>query len=288
MLALAKRLVRDTIGEMPARDAVLRLRSAPAIVRRYRFELAETERLLAQLGTRPSALVATVIPTYRRPELLARAVRSALDQTVEDNVVVVVSDGAEVEVPFTHPRLHVLRLSQNTRLPAVVRNIGMRITDSRYCALLDDDNEWFPNHLEVSLATLGGGADVCYSGIQRVLPDGRVYDELAVPFDRRLLRNDNFVDANTLVWRRERRLYQSRASRTKGQLPFEDWELGWRASRKGALAFTGQVTARYLVNPNSFYWQEWAEQIRQEVDARESPQHPEPGPDTAPRAPGDT
>ena len=37
-------------------------------------------------------LVTTVVPTYRRPESLARAVRSALDQTVSDHVVVVVDD----------------------------------------------------------------------------------------------------------------------------------------------------------------------------------------------------
>ncbi|KJK42891.1 hypothetical protein UK12_34785, partial [Saccharothrix sp. ST-888] len=43
---------------------------------------AEVRRLAAELGRRPSALVARVIPTYRRPEGLRRAVATALAQTV--------------------------------------------------------------------------------------------------------------------------------------------------------------------------------------------------------------
>jgi glycosyltransferase involved in cell wall biosynthesis len=260
----ARHVVTSTVGELPVRDAWVRASSAPEILDRWRYERTEADRMLATLRRKPRALVATVVPTFNRPGLLHAAVVSALAQTITDHVVVVVSDGAPVDLELEDPRLFVLTGSRNTKLPAISRNLGMRITDSTYVALLDDDNSWYPDHLERSIEALERtGAAASYSGIDRVLPDGRRVDQLVVPFDRRVLRNDNYVDANTFVLRRGP--FLSRATRTSGRLPLEDWELGWRLSRHQPLAFTGAVTARYLINPESFYWPGWAEQAERDL-----------------------
>jgi Glycosyl transferase family 2 len=226
-----------------------------------RAEDAEVARLAGQLPPLPPARVATIIATYRRPELLARAVRSALAQTVRDQVVLVVDDaGGLPELP-ADPRLRACSLSANTGVAGVVRNVGIRLTRSTYVAFLDDDNEWEPHHLEMALAALEyGPADerpgLVYTAVQRCLPDGQSLDVLSTAFDRRLLARESFVDTNALVIRRSRSLYFSRLSRSREVRPIEDWELVYRLTRRQRAVHVPVPTVRYLVNPDS-YWTDW-------------------------------
>ncbi|MFE5220291.1 MULTISPECIES: glycosyltransferase family 2 protein [unclassified Streptomyces] len=228
---------------------------APTALRLRRLETAETRRLAAGTAEAPAALVATVIATHRRPDQLRAAVRSALAQTVRDQIVVVVDDGAGLtELPYD-PRLFAVSLARNTGVAGVVRNVGIRLTRSRYVAFLDDDNLWEPDHLERALAVLEapGGPDGVYTALRRVLPDGTERDVLSVPFDRRRAARESFLDTNAFVARRTRGLRFSRLRRTPEVLPREDWELVHRYSRGHRVCHVPHATVRYLVNPESFY-----------------------------------
>ncbi|MCM2424733.1 glycosyltransferase family 2 protein [Streptomyces sp. RKAG337] len=228
---------------------------APSALRLRRLETAETARLSAVLGQAPEALVATVIATHRRPEALLEAVRSALDQTVRDHVVIVVDDCAGLPELPDDPRLFAVSLSRNTATAGIVRNVGIRLTRSRYVAFLDDDNLWEPDHLEQALAVLEapGGPDGVYTALRRVLPDGTEMDILSVPFDRRRSARESFLDTNAFVARRNGSLHFSRLRRTPEVLPREDWELIRRYSRRHEVRHVPCPTVRYLVNPASFY-----------------------------------
>lgn len=228
---------------------------APSAVRLRRVESAETRRLAAATAPPPSALVATVIATHRRPAELRAAVRSALDQTVRDQVVIVVDDGAGLPELPDDPRLFAVSLARNTGVAGVVRNVGIRLTRSRYVAFLDDDNLWEPDHLERALAVLEapGGPDGVYTALRRVLPDGTERDVLSVPFDRRRSARESFLDTNAFVGRRDGTLRFSRLRRTPEVLPREDWELVHRYSRRHTVRHVPHATVRYLVNPGSFY-----------------------------------
>jgi glycosyltransferase involved in cell wall biosynthesis len=227
---------------------------APSALRLHRLESAETRRLAAT-ATVPEALVATVVATHRRPEELRAAVRSALAQTVRDQVVIVVDDGAGLPELPDDPRLFAVSLARNTGVAGVVRNVGIRLTRSRYVAFLDDDNQWEPDHLARALAVLEspGGPDGVYTALRRVLPDGTERDVLSVPFDRHRAAREAFLDTNAFVARRDRALHFSRLRRTPKVLPREDWELIHRYSRKHAVRHVPYATVRYLVNPGSFY-----------------------------------
>ncbi len=100
--------------------------------------------------------ISVVIPTRMRPELVPRAVRSALGQTLTDIEVVVVVDGPdpetrEVLAEFTDPRLRVVELDRSGGAPAA-RNVGARQAAAPWTALLDDDDEWQPEKLATQLA----------------------------------------------------------------------------------------------------------------------------------------
>jgi glycosyltransferase involved in cell wall biosynthesis len=248
-------LLKAAFGWLVLFEARNKVLFAPSAVRLRRVEDAETRRLAAVLPAPPSALVATVIATHRRPEALRAAVRSALDQTVRDHVVIVVDDGAGLPELPADPRLFAVSLTRNTGVAGVVRNVGIRLTRSRYVAFLDDDNRWEPDHLERALAVLRspGGPDGVYTALRRVLPDGSEMDVLSVPFDRRRAAREAFLDTNAFVARRTRSLYFSRLRRTPRVLPREDWELIRRYGRGHRVLHVPHPTVRYLVNPASFY-----------------------------------
>lgn len=100
-------------------------------------------------------LVSVVIPTRNRPDLVVRAVRSALEQTLMALEVVVVVDGhddetVEVLKAIEDYRLHIKLLPQNLG-PAEARNAGVREARCQWVAFLDHDDEWRPQKLEIQL-----------------------------------------------------------------------------------------------------------------------------------------
>ncbi|MBW8804598.1 MAG: glycosyltransferase family 2 protein [Catenulisporales bacterium] len=259
----AVRLAKDALNRVVGWQVIFEGRNKvlkwPSTLRMHRFENREVRRLLSVGGPPATATVAVVIPTYRRPDGLAAAVRSVLDQTWSDLVLVVVDDGGgldETTLP-KDPRLRTAALSANSHVLGLVRNVGMRLSESRYIAFLDDDNVWEPDHLELSIGALSEASNLSgvYTALRRVLPDGTELDVLSVPFDRKRASWDSFLDCNAFVARRSRSLMFSRMPRPIGLLPREDWEMMYRFTRRHRIAHVPVPTVRYLVNPSSFYTQ---------------------------------
>lgn len=246
-------LIEHSIGLLPffeMRNRVVLRRAARRVLE---LENAEVEHHSRQIGELPAVEVVTVIATYRRPELVTEAITSALSQTLEDHLVVVVSDGEDLPPLPAHERLVPVRLTRHIGVLGAVRNVGIRLTRSRYVGFLDDDNRWLPEHLADCIRVLEGGERFVYTGILRVLPDGTHYDQVSVPFDRHRLRNENFVDANAIVVRREPGTRFSRIPRPRGLLPPEDWEFVWRLAKSGA-TLVERPSVEYLINPDSNFY----------------------------------
>lgn len=250
---VAGAFVRRSIGTLPFFEALLRARHAPGTVLVFVRETLAVRHLRRQLGGDVVADVVTVIPTFRRPEQCADAVRSALAQTVTDHGVIVVDDGSGQLPSVTDPRLHVVSVPRNIGVVGAVRNVGRRLSRSRVVAFLDDDNTWSPDHLERALAALDVGADVAYTGLRRVDPRGTTIDHLNEPFDRAALRERSFVDASTLVLRRCRRTAWSRVPRRFGDFPREDWELVWRLGRRLRFSHVDEITVTYTIHDGSHF-----------------------------------
>ncbi len=104
----------------------------------------------ADLGT---PLVSVVVPTYRRPDLLRRAVASVLGQTYQNLEILVVGDHCPsvdgVVAAIDDPRLRHWNLAQHAGdLGATPRNYALKtMARGTLVAYLDDDNRWMPDHL---------------------------------------------------------------------------------------------------------------------------------------------
>lgn len=104
-------------------------------------------------------LVTVVIPTKNREVMLLRALSSVVLQTYKNLDIVVVDDASDIEMEniirgvFHDPRIRVLRVDVSIG-GAAARNIGMRAANGQFLCLLDDDDYYFPNKIEVLLPVL--------------------------------------------------------------------------------------------------------------------------------------
>ncbi|CAD5942496.1 glycosyltransferase [Planktothrix agardhii] len=97
-------------------------------------------------------LVSVIVPTKDRPEMLAQAIQSVLNQTFTELEIIVVNDGG-VDVQSVISRLNtkgniVYKKHDHTLERSVARNTGIRTARGKYIAYLDDDDNYYPNHIE--------------------------------------------------------------------------------------------------------------------------------------------
>lgn len=116
------------------------------------------------LGAKGVPQVSVVIPTRDRAELVVRAVKSALVQTMPDIEVIAVIDGPDpvtVEVLEELDDSRVRIVSLPTKVGgSEARNAGVRTARARWIAFLDDDDEWLPRKIESQLACAEASQDV--------------------------------------------------------------------------------------------------------------------------------
>lgn len=106
-------------------------------------------------------LVTVVLPTYRRPQFIERAIESVSAQTLSRWELIIVDDNepgsderhateAIVDGFSAEARLRYVRHDRN-RGGAAARNSAIRVATAPYIAFLDDDDTWHPMKLERQL-----------------------------------------------------------------------------------------------------------------------------------------
>lgn len=100
--------------------------------------------------------VSVVIPTFNRADNVERAVNSALEQTERSVEVLVIDDGSTDETPgrFVDPPERVRYVRKPNGGASSARNVGLRRAQGEWIALLDSDDEWELEKLQLQLAVL--------------------------------------------------------------------------------------------------------------------------------------
>lgn len=169
-----------------------------------------------------SPIVTVVIPTRNRPTLLTRSIRSVLAQTMTDLEVVVVIDGvdaATVEAvgQITDRRVNAIAL-ENSVGGAEARNLGVRYSRGEFIALLDDDDEWSPEKLELQLAAARASKQkfpiiTCRLIARRPIGDeiwparqmraGESMSDYLLSRDNSIRQGEGFIQSSTLLFPRQ-------------------------------------------------------------------------------------
>jgi glycosyltransferase involved in cell wall biosynthesis len=206
--------------------------------------------------------VSAVIPTRGRPELLRRAVRSALAQTLQEIEVVVVIDG---EDPVT--RLVVEELAHEDKRVRMValtssvggsdaRNRGVDAARGEWIAFLDDDDEWLPGKLRAQLDVVRASTAPVSIGTCKMIartPDKDYVWPRRMPAGneqigeyllarRTLTRGEGYIQTSTFFVRRS--LMQAQPFKS-GQLKHQDTEWVLRLGRMPGtkVVFANEVLA---------------------------------------------
>jgi glycosyltransferase involved in cell wall biosynthesis len=93
-----------------------------------------------------------IIPTYNREKFLKIAVRSVLEQTLDDYELIIVDDGSTDNTRKMCEGLdaRIKYIYQENKGPAAARNRGIQESKGAFICFLDTDDRYRPNKLEVT------------------------------------------------------------------------------------------------------------------------------------------
>ena len=213
-----------------------------------------SDRTASRPAVRP--LVSIVIPTYKRAELLRKAILSALAQEqageLFDQEIIVVDDCSPddtAKVVAEFPTVQYIRLPEN-RGASGARNAGIKRAQGKYVALLDDDDEFLTHKLMVQVPLLEShpevgvlyGQSVVTGGETPLLlwpewgPSGHVFEEFVT-------RTDDFLHPPTWLVRRE--LFEQAGFFDESKAGMEHYDMALRiAARTPWLFLSGGPVAR--------------------------------------------
>jgi glycosyltransferase involved in cell wall biosynthesis len=117
-----------------------------------RFECVGTS------GSEKTPAVSVVMPAYRTTEYISEALDSLLAQTFRDFEIIVVNDGCpdtiNLERALAPYRRFITYLALEHGGPACARNAGVQVARAPLLAMLDSDDVWEPDYLEVQVAAM--------------------------------------------------------------------------------------------------------------------------------------
>jgi glycosyltransferase involved in cell wall biosynthesis len=208
--------------------------------------------------------ISVVIPTYKRPDLLARCLSAVLRQDLEREAyeVIVVDDGRDestrrvVEAMAAERDAPDLRYTvpNGTRGPAGARNAGWRCARGALIAFTDDDTVPEPDWLAEGERAVQRRIAVCGRVIVPPLSEPPTDHELMT----RGLESAEFVTANAFVWRDAMERvggFDERFTRAWR----EDSDLQFRLSRLGEVARIEDAAVLHPVRP-----ERWGVCLRQQ------------------------
>lgn len=194
---------------------------------------------MTETENKPS--VSIVIPTYNRSRLLARAVKSVLNQIYQDFELIIVDDAStdnteEVVNSFNDKRIRYLRHEKN-KGEAAARNTGIKAAKYDYIAQQDSDDEWLPEKLAKQVRAFENcppQIGVVYTGFWKEENGQRTY----IPFEwidkkegdiHQQLLKGNFIGSPAVLIKKE--CFDSVGLFDERLHNLVDWEMWLRISK---------------------------------------------------------
>ena len=202
-------------------------------------------------------LVSVIVRTKDRPALLANALRSIAGQTYANIEIVVVNDGGrDVEDVVTAlaggiPVTYIAHELSEGR--AAAANSGLMAAKGLYLNFLDDDDVFYPDHVETLVRSLESNKDqIAYTSVSSAYFDGpperpencvkRAVDH-NIAFDPDRILFQNYIPIMSVLFHRD--VFSMVGEFDRGLDLFEDWDFWIRASRHFRFHHVDKVTAEY-------------------------------------------
>ena len=198
--------------------------------------------------------VSVIIPSFNCADFVAAAVESVLAQSIDDCEVVVVDDGSTDDTQITlqpylsNPRFR--RVYQRNRGLPGARNSGVRLSDSKYVAFLDADDQLRPDALRLMTEKLDEARSAwCLVDIFKRKPGGDEIRRTQIPQGDLYygILQDDFIRRGMFL-RRDAFLFVGMYDEAMKYR--EDWDLNIRM-------FAARMPYSYIAEPLYLYtWRE--------------------------------
>ncbi len=124
-----------------------------------------------------SPLVTVITPTYNRAYILPTAIQTVLNQTYQNFEYIVVNDNStdntsQVVREIKDKRIKFVN-NIHTKGPAGARNTALDLAEGEWITYIDDDDEWYPNLLEIMVGNILMNKDIVFA-----IPKGKKTLEL--------------------------------------------------------------------------------------------------------------
>jgi glycosyltransferase involved in cell wall biosynthesis len=256
--------------------------------RNYYLEMVRRNHVICKEGMKkdgfscqkenPQVKVSVIIPTHNRANKLFYSVNSVLLQSYNNYEVLIIDDCSTdntkdvvKQLQDEYPgKIIYYKLEKNSG-PAKARNFGVGKAIGKYIAFHDDDDEWYPDKLEIQMKKMlqDNSIDLTFGQMTRYL-GGKFVNIVCDRFDwyhiqdrffQQLLM-ENYIGAPTIVMKKEAFI---RLGGFCEKIPsLEDWDLAIRAARELHIEFINtplmdvHITRKSVTHNIENYVYSWA------------------------------
>jgi glycosyltransferase involved in cell wall biosynthesis len=215
--------------------------------------------------------VSIVIPTYNRADFLPKAIQSVLSQTYRDWEIIIVDDGStdnteEIVKGYNESRIRYIAHKSNLGISAA-RNTAIKNSKGKYIALLDSDDEWFPEKISYQMNIFQKKDSecgvVCTSG--HMIEDDKKIRVKVIPANL-----DNFYEKflfENIIWCSsvliKKECFEKLGLFDEHLKSCEDWEMWIRISKYYKFIFLKTPLIKYLIHPGQL-----SENLLKKINAR--------------------
>lgn len=208
-------------------------------------------------------MVSVIIRTYNnRNELLEEAIKSVTNQTYNNIELVVIEDGGTnakglVQAVESDNITSVQYISIPKSGRCIGGNKGLEASKGKYCIFLDDDDAFYPEHIEILMSGIKKyNVKAAYSNAFEVRTDIKSLSPLEYKeyskdviykqdFSRVLMWHNNYIPIQCILFSRD--LYEEYGGFDTDLENLEDWNLWTRYSLRNDFKYIEKTTSMYRV-----------------------------------------
>ena len=185
--------------------------------------------------------ISIILPTYKRAQVLGRAIRSILNQTFQDFELIIIDDNSkdgteEIVRGFNSEKIKYVCQEEKTS-PAIARNHGIQLAEGRYITFQDSDDEWMPNKLARQFSELEKtppeiGVVYCKSRVVTKKTEYYLPPEWITPIEGKIFRSllrKSFIGSQMVMVKKE--CFEKVGLFNEQYAVYEDYDLFLRLSK---------------------------------------------------------
>lgn len=120
-------------------------------------------------------MVSVIIPMYNAQDSIIKCLESVIKQSYQDALeIIVINDGSKdssqllvTDFAQKYPHYSIQLINQKNGGVSKARNTGLRVAKGDFIALLDSDDEWAENKLEIQMKILLSNSEIDFLGCGR-------------------------------------------------------------------------------------------------------------------------